>query len=401
MLSAANSLRHRALGLQRFGVSSIASYGLTDEQLMVQNSARDFAAAEMAPHAGQWDRDHFFPVETMRNAAKLGFGAIYVSEQSGGIGCSRLDAALVFEALASACTSTSAYMSIHNMVAGMIDRFGSSAQQQKFLPDLCSMQKFASYCLTEPGSGSDAASLSTRAERRGDSFVLNGTKAFISGAGASDVYAIMCRTGASGASGISCVLVEKGTPGLSFGKLESKLGWNTQPTRAVILENCAVPRENLLGQEGDGFKIAMQGLDGGRINIAACSLGAAQACLTHTVGYTQTRKQFGQPISSFQNTSFKIADMYTQLEASRLLVYQAARLLDAKHSSATVAAATAKRFATDACFNICNDALQLHGGYGYLNDFPIERFLRDARVHCILEGTNEIMRVIVSRSLLK
>ncbi len=312
----------------------------------------------------------------------------------------RLDAALIFEELATGCVSTSAYLSIHNMAAWMIDRFGDEAQRRRFLPKLASMEHFASYCLTEPGAGSDAAALKTRAVREGDHYVVDGAKAFISGGGASDVYVCMLRTGGEGPKGISCLVVEKGTPGLSFGKKERKLGWNSQPTAMVMFENCRVPVANRLGEEGDGFKIAMMGLDGGRLNISACSLGGARASLEATQAYLGERSQFGRKLAEFQALQFRLADMATELEAARLMVWRAAVSLDAGDPEAVMHCAMAKRFATDAGFAVCNEALQLHGGYGYLKDFPIERYLRDVRVHQILEGTNEIMRVIIARRLL-
>ncbi len=375
-------------------------FQLSEEQRAFQDMARDFAAQEMAPHAAAWDQDEVFPVEALRKAAALGFAGIYVRDDVGGSALSRLDAAIIFEELAGGCTSTAAYISIHNMAAWMIDRFGSDAQRQAFLPRLMTMEHFASYCLTEPGAGSDAGSLRTRAERDGDDYVLNGTKAFISGGGASDVYVVMCRTGEDGPKGISTLVVPKGTEGLSFGKKEKKLGWNSQPTAMVIFENARVPAANRLGAEGDGFKIAMSGLDGGRINISACSIGGARACLEAATGYARERKQFGQALADFQALRFKLADMATELEAARLMVQRAADALDRGDPGATAACAMAKRFATDAGFRICNEALQVHGGYGYLKDYPIERYLRDVRVHQILEGTNEIMRLIVARDLL-
>jgi hypothetical protein len=336
----------------------------------------------------------------LRKAAELGFAGLYVREEAGGSSLTRLDAALVFEELAAGCVSTAAYLSIHNMAAWMIDRFGDAAQRRKFLPALCRMEQFASYCLTEPDSGSDAAALKTSAVRDGDHYVLNGSKAFISGGGRSDVYVAMARTGAPGSSGISCLIVENGTPGLSFGKQERKLGWNSQPTAMVLFEDCRVPVANRLGAEGEGFRIAMMGLDGGRINIGACSLGGARACLDLARAHVQTRQQFGQALARFQSVQFKLADMATELEAARLMIRQAAARLDAGDPEATQFCAMAKRFATDAGFAIANEALQLHGGYGYLKDVPVERFMRDLRVHQILEGTNEIMRVIIARRLL-
>ncbi|HEX2892350.1 isobutyryl-CoA dehydrogenase [Vineibacter terrae] len=375
-------------------------FTLTDDQRAFQETARNFARDEMAPHAARWDAEKVFPEDTLRAAAALGFGGIYVKDDVGGSGLSRLDAALIMEELSAACPSTAAYISIHNMAAWMIDAFGDDAQRQRFLPRLCTMEHFASYCLTEPSAGSDAAALRTRAVLDGDHYVLDGSKAFISGGGRSDVYVVMVRTGGDGAGGISALVVERGTPGLSFGKQEDKLGWNSQPTAAVIFENCRVPVANRLGPEGHGFKIAMMGLDGGRINIGACSLGGARASLEAASRYAIERKQFGKPLADFQTTQFKLADMATELEAARLLIHKAAALLDAKSPDATQASAMAKRFATDAGFRIVNEALQLHGGYGYLKDFPIERYLRDLRVHQILEGTNEIMRIVISRRLL-
>jgi alkylation response protein AidB-like acyl-CoA dehydrogenase len=319
----------------------------------------------------------------------------------GGSGLTRLDAAIIFEELAAGCTSTAAYISIHNMASWMIDQFGSDEQRQKWLPKLTTMEYFASYCLTEPNAGSDAASLRTKATRDGDHYVLNGAKAFISGGGRSDIYVVMARTSDDGAKGISTFVVEAGTPGLSFGAQEKKMGWKSQPTATVNFDNCRIPANHRLGSEGDGFKIAMMGLDGGRLNIGACSLGAARRCLDEARWYLRDRKQFGKPLASFQALQFKIADMATELEAARLLLHKAASKLDAKASDATQFCAMAKRLATDVGFNVVNEALQLHGGYGYLRDYPIERFLRDVRVHQILEGTNEIMRVIVARKLLE
>jgi alkylation response protein AidB-like acyl-CoA dehydrogenase len=375
-------------------------FTLSEDQAAFQKLARDFARDRMLPHAAQWDRDKFFPVDTLREAAALGFGGIYVRDDVGGSALSRFDAALIMEELSAACPSTAAYISIHNMAAWMIDAFADAQQRRRFLPKLCSMEHFASYCLTEPGAGSDAAGLRTKATLDGDHYVLNGSKAFISGGGRSDIYVTMVRTGGEGAGGVSCLAIENGTPGLSFGKQEEKLGWNSQPTAAVIFENCRVPVANRIGPEGHGFRIAMAGLDGGRINIGACSLGGARACLETASRYVVERKQFGKPIADFQATQFKLADMATELEAARLLIHKAAALLDAKSPEATQASAMAKRFATDAGFRIVNEALQLHGGYGYLKDFPLERYLRDLRVHQILEGTNEIMRVVIARRLM-
>lgn len=375
-------------------------FDLNEEQRAFQDMARQFAGEEMAPYAAGWDEDCVFPVETLRKAAALGLAGIYVRESSGGSGLTRLDAAVIFEELAAACTSTAAYLSIHNMVAWMIDSFAGDALREQYLPKLLTMEHFASYCLTEPGSGSDAASLKTTAVREGDSYRLNGSKAFISGGGRSDVYLVMCRTGGPEAEGISALLVPKETEGLSFGKQEKKLGWNSQPTAAVVFEDARVPVTNLLGREGEGFKFAMMGLDGGRVNIAACSLGGARACLEAARKHMTVRRQFGKKLSSFQVLQFRYADMATALEAARLMVWRAAAALDRNAADKTLACAMAKRFATDAAFQVCNDALQLHGGYGYIRDYPVERFLRDVRVHQILEGTNEIMRVIIARRLL-
>ncbi|MGE0425926.1 MAG: acyl-CoA dehydrogenase family protein [Reyranellaceae bacterium] len=375
-------------------------FTLSEDQAAFQKVARDFARDRMLPYAATWDREKTFPVDTLREAAALGFGGIYVRDDVGGSALSRFDAALIMEELAAACPSTAAYISIHNMAAWMIDAFADDAQRRRLLPKLCSMEHFASYCLTEPGAGSDAAGLRTKAVLDGDHYVLNGSKAFISGGGRSDIYVTMVRTGGEGAGGVSCLAIENGTAGLSFGKQEDKLGWNSQPTAAVIFENCRVPVTNRIGPEGHGFRIAMAGLDGGRINIGACSLGGARACLETASRYVVERRQFGKPIADFQATQFKLADMATELEAARLLIHKAASLLDAKSPEATQASAMAKRFATDAGFRIVNEALQLHGGYGYLKDFPLERYLRDLRVHQILEGTNEIMRVVIARRLM-
>ncbi len=375
-------------------------FSLSDEQRAFAETAREFAREDWLPQAPGWDERGEFPVEALRRAAALGFAAIYVGEEFGGSGLGRVDATLIFEELAAACPSTAAYLSIHNMVAWMIDRFGSGEQRARLLPRLTNMDHLASYCLTEPGSGSDAAALATRAVRDGDHYVLNGAKAFISGGGASDIYAAMVRTGGEGPHGISCLLVEKGARGLSFGKKERKLGWNSQPTAMVIFEDCRVPVENRLGAEGDGFKIAMMGLDGGRLNIAACSLGGARACLEAARAHLLERRQFGHPLADFQALQFKLADMATELDAARLMVWRGAASLDQSDPQAVSHCAMAKRLATDAGFHICNEALQLFGGYGYLKDFPVERYLRDLRVHQILEGTNEIMRVIIARHLL-
>jgi alkylation response protein AidB-like acyl-CoA dehydrogenase len=376
-------------------------FALTEDQRAVEEAARRFASDKLAPNAAKWDAEEIFPVDVMREAAALGFASIYVKDDVGGSSLSRLDAAIIFEELSAGCTSTAAFISIHNMASWMIDRFGSDAQRRRFLPKLVTMDHLASYCLTEPGSGSDAASLKTRAARDGDHYVLNGSKAFISGAGTSDVYVCMVRTGEEGPKGISCLVIEKGTPGLSFGKKERKMGWNSQPTAQVIFEDCHVPVENRIGAEGEGFRIAMAGLDGGRINIGACSVGTARAALEEAMAYVRDRKQFGRAIADFQATQFKLADMATELEASRLMIRSAASALDRKEPRATMLCAMAKRFATDTGFKVANDGLQLHGGYGYLKDFPAERHVRDLRVNQILEGTNEIMRVIVSREMFR
>jgi len=375
-------------------------FELSEEQRAIQDTARGFARAEMMPHAKDWDENSTFPVDTLRKAAALGFGGIYVKEDVGGSDLSRLDSTIIFEELAQGCTSTAAYISIHNMSAWMIDAFGGEVPRKRFLPKLTTMEHFASYCLTEPDSGSDAASLKTRAVRDGDHYVLNGAKAFISGGGVSDIYVCMVRTGEGGPRGISCIVVEKGTPGLSYGAQEKKLGWKSQPTAMVNFENCRVPVSNLIGAEGQGFKIAMAGLDGGRLNIAACSIGGAQFCLDRTVEYMRERKQFGTRLADFQALAFRVADYATELQAARLMVHHAASAVTNKSPGATRLAAQAKRFATDVGFEIVNGCLQLHGGYGYLRDHPIERVLRDVRVHQILEGTNEVMRLIVSREIL-
>src|SRR6188768_400030 len=373
---------------------------LSEEKRAFQGTAGTFGGEERRPNAGTGEEGEIFPVEALRKAAALGFGGIYVKEDVGGSALSRLDAALIFEELAQGCTSTAAYISIHNMAAWMIDAFGGAAQRQKFLPKLCTMEHFASYCLTEPDSGSDAASLKTKATRDGDHYVIDGSKAFISGGGVSDIYVCMVRTGGAGPKDISCIVVEKGTPGLSYGAQEKKLGWKSQPTAMVNFENCRVPAENLIGKEGDGFKIAMAGLDGGRLNIAACSIGGAQFCLDRTIEYMRERKQFGSRLSDFQALRFRIADYATELEAARLMVRRAAHAVSHREPGGRGLAAMAKRFATDAGFEAVNGCLQLHGGYGYLRDHPIERVLRDVRVHQILEGTNEVMRLIVSRDML-
>jgi acyl-CoA dehydrogenase len=376
-------------------------FALTEDQLAIQDMAQKFTADRITPFAAQWDEEHHYPVDVWKAAGELGFGAIYVSEESGGIGLGRLEAALIMEAMAYGCPATSAYISIHNMAAWMIDCFGSPELKARYLPGLVSMEQIASYCLTEPGSGSDAAALKTSAVLDGDHYVLNGTKQFISGAGVNDIYVCMVRTSDNGAKGISCLVVEKGTPGLSFGAPEKKLGWNASPTAQVVFDNCRVPLANRVGAEGDGFRFAMAGLDGGRLNIGACSLGGAQRCLDEAIKYTKERQQFGQPVADFQNTQFMLADMATDLEASRALLYLAAAKVNANAPDKSRFSAMAKRLATDSGSKIVNDALQLFGGYGYLKDYPIERFWRDLRVHSILEGTNQVMRMIVGRDLLR
>ena len=374
-------------------------FSLTEDQLAIREMATAFAAETLAPNALRWDEEKHFPIDEIRAAAALGMAGIYVREDVGGSGLSRLDAALIFEALSTACPAVAAYISIHNMCAWMIDSYGSEEQRQRFLPGLCTMDALASYCLTEPGAGSDAAALKTRAVLDGDHYVLDGQKQFISGAGATDLYVVMVRTGGPGPAGISTLLVEKGTPGLSFGANEKKMGWNAQPTRAVIFENCRVPVANRVGPEGIGFKIAMAGLDGGRLNIGACSLGGAQSALDKALAYAKERKAFGSPIADFQSLQFKLADMAIELEAARSLLWRAAAELDAKTPEATRLCAMAKRVATDTGFEVANHALQIHGGYGYLADYGVEKLVRDLRVHQILEGTNEVMRMIVARGL--
>jgi alkylation response protein AidB-like acyl-CoA dehydrogenase len=377
----------------------MTQFALSDEQLAIRDMARAFADERLAGGALEWDQKRIFPVDVMREAAGLGMAGIYVGEDVGGSGLTRLDAALIFEALATGCPTISAYISIHNMAAWMIDRFGSAEQRRTWVPRLCTMEYLASYCLTEPGAGSDAAALRTRAVRDGDTYLVNGVKQFISGAGASDLYLTMVRTGGSGAGGISTLVIEKDAPGLAFGAEERKMGWNAQPTRQVIFENCRVPVANRLGPEGVGFKIAMSGLDGGRLNIGACSLGGGQAALDKSLAYMASRKAFGQSLSDFQALQFKIADMATELECARTLLWRAAAALEAGTPDATRLCAMAKRTATDAGFAVANEALQLHGGYGYLADYGIEKIVRDLRVHQILEGTNEIMRLIIARGL--
>lgn len=376
-------------------------FQIDDEQRAIIDMAHDFSANEIAPFAIEWDERKHFPIDTLQRAAALGMGGLYVRDDVGGTGLGRLETALIIEALASGCPSIAAYISIHNMVAGMIDKFGTASQRQAWLPGLISMETLGSYCLTEPAAGSDAAALQTRAERRGDSYVLTGQKQFISGAGASGVYLVMARTGDDGAKGVSAFLLPGEATGLSVGANERKMGWNAQPTRAVMLDGVVVPAENLLGAEGDGFKIAMAGLDGGRINIAAASLGGAQAAFDKAVSYMGERRAFGRALTEFQALQFTLADAATDLEASRTLLWRAAVALDAGLPEATKLCAMAKRFVTDRCFDIANKSLQLHGGYGYLAEYGIEKIVRDLRVHQILEGTNEIMRLIVARSVVR
>jgi len=375
-------------------------YRLSEEQQAIIDMAERFTADEISPNAADWDKSHIYPRKTIRKAGELGFGAIYIGEEAGGIGLGRLEAALIMECMAYGCPSTSALISIHNMATWMIAHFGDAALGGRYLPKLTTLENIASYCLTEPSAGSDAASLKTRAIRNGDHYVVNGAKAFISGAGENEIYVCMVRTGAEGHEGISCLVVEKNTPGVAFGANEHKLGWHSQPTAMVTFDDARVPVENLVGHEGDGFKIAMAGLDGGRLNIGACSLGGAQRCLDEAVGYVKERKQFGQAIARFQNTQFMVADMATDLEAARALLRIAALKVTEGSADKTRFAAMAKLKATDAGFRVANDALQLHGGYGYLMDYPIERLLRDLRVHQILEGTNEVMRMIIGREIL-
>jgi len=377
-----------------------ATDGLDENLRQMYDLAYSFARKEMAPQMMRWDLEQIFPRETLRRAAELGFGAVYCHEQYGGTGLGRVDASVIFEALSHGCPSTTAYISIHNMCAWMIDTFGSDELRQRWIAPLASMEKFSSYCLTEPNSGSDSSSLQTTAVRRGDCFVLNGTKSFISGAGESDVYIVMCRTGTAGPRGISCVLVEAGCPGLSFGKKEHKVGWLSHPARQVFFDNVTVPGSNLIGAEGEGFTIAMKGLNGGRVNISSVSLGAAHAALLAAREHILQRKQFGRPLRDFQYLQFELADMATKLVASRLMVRRAARALQEAAPNHVTQCAMAKLFATESCTKICDQAIQMFGGYGYLKDFPVQQYYRDARLHHIIEGTNEIMRLLVARDLL-
>ncbi len=375
---------------------------LSDDLKAVKEMAKAFSEDELMPNASEWDQKEIFPLEKLKKSADLGMAGIYVDEKFGGSGLNRLAAALIFEELSRGCVSTAAFLSIHNMVAWMIDSHGSEKLRKKFIPKLSSLELVSSYCLTEAGAGSDAASLKTTAKKKGNShYIVNGSKSFISGGPTSDVFAVMCRTGDNTSSGISCLLIEKGTKGLSFGKREKKLGWNSQHTSTVNFDNCEIPLDNLVGNEGEGFKLAMKGLDGGRVNIAACSIGGAKLAMESSLNYTSQRKQFGKHLNQFQVTQFKLADMATSLEASKLMVYKAASSIDNDDINVATNCAMAKRFATDTCFEICNEALQIHGGYGYLKDFPLERLIRDLRVHQILEGTNEIMRLIISRNLIE
>jgi len=376
-------------------------FELTEDQRAFQQTAREFAAGELAPHAARWDAEAIFPRETLAKAGELGFCGLYASPEHGGLGLSRLDAALIFEEMAAACPSTTAFLTIHNMATWMVSEFARPEVAAQWCPPLTAGTRLASYCLTEPGAGSDAGSLKTSARLDGDAYLLNGSKAFISGAGATDVLVVMARTGGNGPGGISAFVVAADSRGITYGRKEEKMGWNSQPTRAITFEDVRVPANQRLGEEGQGFRIAMKGLDGGRINIATCSVGAAQAALDAARAHLLERRQFGQRLADFQALQFKLADMATELVAARQMVRLAATRLDARAPDATAYCAMAKRFATDVGFKVCNDALQLHGGYGYMKDYPLERYLRDARVHQILEGTNEIMRVIVARRLLE
>jgi len=397
-----NFMKSTILSLSRRSISGIldAGDGLNEDQRNIQELAMNFAAKELAPNMLDWDKEEKFPLEALKSAAQLGFGGIRTGEEYGGSNLTCLDASIIYEALSTGCTSTTAFLTIHNMVQGLIQGYGSKELKDKFLEDLVQCEIIASYCLTEPNSGSDAASLQTSARRDGDDYILNGSKMFISGGGESDLYAVMARTGDKGPKGITCILVEKGTPGLEFGQKERKVGWNSQPTRAVLFDQCRVPVSNRVGEEGQGFNIAMNALNGGRISISSCSLGAAHQSIQLSLDYVKERKQFGSSLAEFQNTQFKLAEMMTDLVASRLLVRRAADAIDSKIPNAPTLAAMAKLQATDKCFNICNSAMQLHGGYGYLKDYAVQQFMRDSRVHQILEGTNEVMRMIIARQLL-
>ncbi|MTI12354.1 acyl-CoA dehydrogenase family protein [Sansalvadorimonas verongulae] len=376
------------------------NFELTSEQIAFQDAARDFARQELAPNAARWDLESHFPADVIRRAGELGFLSIYTPEDAGGMGLGRLDASLIFEELSAGCTTTAAFMTIHNMATWMVATFGNDDVRERWCPQLVTGEMLASYCLTEPGAGSDAASLKTTAVRDGDDYVINGSKCFISGAGSTDVLVVMVRTGDSGPKGISAVVIPADEQGISYGRKEDKMGWNAQPTRTITFEDVRVPVVNRLGEEGEGFRFAMKGLDGGRINIATCSLGTARAALGQARTYLGERKQFGKAIGEFQALQFKLADMATNFVAARQMVHLAAVKMDAGDQQATTFCAMAKRFATDVCFDVCNDALQLHGGYGYIKEYPLERHVRDSRVHQILEGTNEIMRVIIGRRIL-
>jgi alkylation response protein AidB-like acyl-CoA dehydrogenase len=375
-------------------------FNLNEDQQAFAETAYQFAMSELAPNAALWDREHIFPKDVIKKAGELGFCGLYTPEEAGGLGLSRLDSSIIFEQLAMGCTATTAMLTIHNMATWMIASFGTDAVKEQYIDQLVMGELLASYCLTEPGSGSDAASLKTKADKDGDSFVLNGSKMFISGAGETDVLVVMARTGEAGPKGISAFVVPADAEGVSYGKAEEKMGWNAQPTRLVTLENVRIPAANLMGAEGEGFKFAMQGLDGGRINIATCSIGTAQQALNTAKQYMTEREQFGKPLAAFQALQFKIADMNTELVAARQMVRLAAFKLDTNDSEKTTYCAMAKRFATDVGFKVCDDALQIHGGYGYIKEYPLERHVRDVRVHQILEGTNEIMRVIIGRRIL-
>lgn len=378
----------------------VVNFDLTEDQQMFADTAKQFSDAEFLPNAAKWDKEHIFPKEVIAKAGELGFCGLYTPEEAGGLGLSRLDASIIFEQLAMGCTTTTAMMTIHNMATWMIATWGQAAVKETWCPSLVMGEKLASYCLTEPGSGSDAAALRTTAKKVGDHYIVNGSKMFISGAGETDMLVVMARTGEAGAKGISAIAIPADLDGIIYGKAEEKLGWNAQPTRLITFDNVKVPIENLLGEEGEGFKIAMKGLDGGRINIATCSIGTAQQALNTAIAYMQEREQFGKPIAAFQGLQFKLADMATELVAARQLVRLAAYKLDQNDAEKTAYCAMAKRFATDIGFQVCDAALQIHGGYGYIKEYPLERHFRDVRVHQILEGTNEIMRVIIARRLL-
>ena len=388
--------------LRAFTSSCISpDIGLTDEQKEYREAAINFAKTALSPKMQEWDLTEEFPIDVIKQSAELGFGGLFVSEEFGGLGLKRLDGSVVFEALSQGCVSTSAFITIHNMVNAMIDSFGTNEQREKFIPDLCAMNKLASYCLTEPGSGSDAAALVTSAKREGNKYIVNGSKAFISGAGATDLMVVMTRTGSKGPKGISALIMDARQPGITFGQKEKKVGWNNQPTCIVNFDDVEVPVENLLGKEGEGFNLAMHGLNGGRINIASCSLGAAQQCMEDVLQYTNDRKAFSQPLHGFQNVQFKLADMATKLTTSRLIIREAARALDNKDANAVAMCAMCKLYATENLFDLIDEALQLHGGYGYLKSYPVQQFWRDTRVNRILEGTSEVMHMIVARDLLK